>query len=520
MNVLIAALLSAVSVFDYPGLQPRHEELKARFIESLRADDAFAMRRVCRKAVELFPTECVWRYNLACSYSKSAKITEALDALEKAIRLGFRNANAIREDPDLKPLAREERFKELLELAERLTSSPLLAGPMDAMPAKSSFGRRVVLGAHNLSWDFDAGAFSATVDLEGTPSDGNAGDLYMNRDRNHSALDLKRFPSVTPVVFDSEGVSKGVDVDFPNTFFNRPVFGNCSRALVAGPLWRSIPRALMTNQRRSLALMEKFYLSNQVWVFPAVFDCPPAGTNGDVFASSAPYWVATQGKSWSDQYYLRAALEISRSLKPEVKKEIVTKGLLAPTVQSILRKSLKNVSGEDDYLTHKAHPTAFPANGLDLERLKSLASGLETESVPPVAKIVTVGFDSSAAKGDIRREVTYASSCAWGIVLRQAQEKRSFAVSVAGADEYAFRVIHGDASAASVRPMGKSVAFVTIDRNKLGATSRVDIGIFGKTKDSGWGAPSIVSFAVVEPRDGYVDPVLLGEAEKVREEAK
>ena len=260
MNCLIAALLGVVTVFDYPQLQGKHEELKAQLIESIRAEDAFAMRRVCQKAVELLPSECVWRYNLACAYSKAAKITEALDTLEKAIRLGYRNAKAISDDADLKPLARTARFKELLELAERLTASPLLAGPMDAMPAKGRIANRVILRAHNLSWDFDVGAFSANVSLEGDRIDGNAGDLYFNRDRNHSALDLKKFPSVTPVAFDSEGVSKGVDVDFPNTFVNLPVFGNCSRALVAGPFWRSLPRAMMTNQRRSLALMEKFYL--------------------------------------------------------------------------------------------------------------------------------------------------------------------------------------------------------------------------------------------------------------------
>lgn len=509
MSFFSAVLLAAVSVLDYPALQPKHEELKAQFLQTLRDDDAFQMRKVCRKATEIFPEEPVWRYNLACSYAKAGKMDEALDALEKAIRLGYRNSAAISADADMKSISREKRFHDLLDLADRLESAPLTSGPLQARPAMGSYSNSVVLSEHNLSWDFDLGAFVAHLKLDGEWIDGNTGDLYVNRDGNHSVLARKGFPGVTSVSFDAACTAKGVVLDFPNMFFKYPVFGNCSRALVAGPLWRSLPRALMTSERRRLKHIEKFYFSNQVWVFPAVFDCPPAGTNGDVFASVAPYWIVTQGKSWSDQYYLRAALEISRSLKSDVKKAIVEKGLLAPTVQMILRKSLLGVKMPDDYLTSLAHPTAFPPNGLDMARLKKMASEMKVEDIPPAVKIESVAFSSLLSGDPIKGELTYATSAAWGIVLRRPDAERSFIIRAKGADEYAFRVVHGAEGAAKIGGTHKNAAIVSVSKNLVSPTNRVDVAIFGRNAGGEWGAPAFVSFATVDPKSGYADPVLV-----------
>ena len=331
----------------------------------------------------------------------------------------------------------------------------------------------------------------------------------MNRDGNHSVLARKGLPGVTFVSFDTASAAKGVALDFPNMFFKYPVFGNCSRALVAGPLWRSLPRALMTSERRRLKHIEKFYFSNQVWVFPAVFDCPPAGTNGDVFASVAPYWIVTQGKSWSDQYYLRAALEISRSLKSDVKKAIVEKGLLAPTVQMILRKSLLAVKTPDDYLSPIAHPTAFPPNGLDMARLKKMSSEISVDDIPPAVKIESVAFSSLLSGDPIKGELTYATSAAWGIVLRRPDAERSFIIRAKGADEYAFRVVHGAEGAAKIGGTHMNAAIVSVSRNLVSPTNRVDVAVFGRNAGGEWGAPAFVSFATVDSKSGYADPVLV-----------
>lgn len=521
MTSVGCAILVAVSIFDYPRLQPRHEALKSQMVSAIRESDTFAMRTACLKATEIFPEDPVWNYNLACAYSKAGKAENALKALEKAIRCGYRDSRAISQDADFRPISDMEKFHELLDLADTLRNVPVAFGPLSAIPVKAKAGETVIVDEHNLMWDFDKACFAAKMELASGSFGGNQGDLYLNRDRGHSCLALKDFPGLTPVRMSSAAKEKGVDLDFPNTLFPYPVFGNCSRALVSGPMWRSLPRALMTTQAYRLKSMSAFYLSNQFWVFPALNDCPPLGRHGDIFASQTPYWIATQGRSWSDQYYLRAALEVSRTLKPNVKKEIVGRGHLAATIQAVIRKSLKSVTNETDYLTSRAHPTAFPANGLDMARLKNLASSLTTDLIPPVARIkgVAVGQTKKGEGAAELSELSFVSPCAWAFVLRKSDTPRTFIIGAAGAEEYSFAQVHGGKGAAKIEKLRADVARVTIDRTSITQSNRVDIAVFGRTEKSDWGAPSFVSFAVLDPGAEYCDPALLGKG-KVEVEAK
>lgn len=507
MNALACIALATLAIWDYPARQAAHEQLRGRFLSALRAGDTQEMAEACRKGVELLPDDPTWRYNLACSLAYFKDPEPALDALEKAIDLGFRNPEEIAADNDLKRLAKNPRFKELVKYAEESRRRPLLLGPMAVTPATGVFGETLTLGAHNLSWDFDVGCFDAKVALAANSAGGNVGDLYFNRDEGHSMLVVTNWPGLTQVKFDRDGRERGLDLNWPNALFPYPVFGNCSRAMVAGPYWRSLPRALMTTQVRNLKAMHRFYLSNQIWVFPATDDCPPAGTNGDVFASVTPYWLATQGRSWSDQYYLRAALEASRSFRRDVKREIVRRGLLAPTIQMLIRRSLNGVGGDEDYLGPKAHPTAFPANGLDLAKLAKSAADLTVAQIPPVAMLAGVATKPKSNKSVVP-ELTYATPCACAFVLRAEDPVRTFDVKAAGAEEFAFAVVHDDRGAAKVEKLARDAARVTVDRAAMSPTNRVDVAVFAKNASTGWGAPSFVSLAVVDPNAPYSDPAL------------
>lgn len=320
-------------------------------------------------------------------------------------------------------------------------------------------------------------------------------------------LKTDEFPGLTKITLARECRERHIDMGIPNMQFPYPVFGNCSLAIVGGPMWRSMPRALMTTESGTLGLMQRLYLSNQVWVFPAVYDVAPVGTNGNVFASVAPFWIVTQGRSWSDLPYLKAALEISRSLKPDVKRKIVSQGLLAPTVQTILRKSLKGVATENDYLTPKAHPTAFPKDGLDMARLKSLSASLTEDAVPPLAPLKGVAFTGNGGK-PFPGEITYAGMFACAIVLRAPETSRGFAVVAAGGDEYTFAAVHDERGAAKIERTAPNAAKITIDKTLMSPTNRVDVAVFARRRGTGWGAPSFVSFAVVDPSAPYSDPVL------------
>lgn len=518
MNAIPLALLAVLSVWDYPARQPRHDELRSQFVVAVKEGDTETMAETCRKGVELLPDDPTWQYNLACSLAYFKDPEPALDALERAIDLGFRDADAIASDRDLKRIAAKPRFKELVEHAREIRNKPILVGPLAVVPATGIAGESIALGAQNLAWDLEAGCFDAKMRLAAASDGPYVNMLYVNRDARHSMLAVTNYPGLTSVVLDREGRERGFGLDFPDTLYPYPVFGNCSRAMVSGPLWRSLPRALMTNESRRMKTMHRLYLSNQLWVFPTVDDYSFGATNshGDVFASVSPYWIATQGRSWSDQYYLKAALSAVGAMHPSVKDEIVKRRLLAPTLQALIRKSLKGVGGEDGYLTSKAHPTAFPPNGLDLAKLKKSAAALRADSIPPVALISGVGGQPVLEPSKLP-ELTYIAPCSWAFVLRSPDVQRSFVIRAAGGAEFAFAAVHDEKGAAKVSKVGRDAARVTIDREKMSVTNRVDVAVFAKNARSGWGAPSFVSFAVVDADAPYSDPVLTPPPEPVEE---
>jgi len=518
MTSLSCILLAVVSVWDYPLRQPLHERLSRQFIAACREGDPETMRETCEKGVKLLPDDPTWRYNLACSLAYYNKADAALDELEKAIDLGFRDAKTIAEDNDLKRLAANPRLAELVEYARTMQTRPILVGPNANVDATGLFGKPVVFGAQNLSWDFDLGCFTAHLKLAQASADGNVGDLYMNRDGGHSRLAVTNFPGLTVVSFDGEGHGKERDLDIPNVRFPYPAFGNCSRAMTAGPYWRSLPRALVTTEVSALNRMMHFYLQNQIWVFPANKDCAPAGNLGDVFASVTPYWFTSAGISWSDQPILRAALEASRSFRSEVKAEIVRRGLLAPTIQALVRKSLRGVTDEASYLSPVAHPTAISGSAIDLPRLKKSAADMSIRSIPPLA-VLMVESDEPKDK-PLWPELTYQTGFAWAYVLRSADAHRAFTVSAKGSPEYAFAVVHDDRGAAKVERLAPDAVKISLDKSLMTTTNRVDLAVFGRAAGTSWGAPSFVSFAVVDSKAPYSDPALTPLAPPNEEEVK
>lgn len=506
MNAL-CLLLAVLSIWDYPARFPAHDRLSRQFRVAVREGDTATMEETCRKGVKLLPDDPTWHYNLACSLAYFANRTEeAFDELETAIDLGFRDRAMIEKDTDLKRLSALPRYKELLEYADFMKMRPLLTGPMATVEATGVFGKTVALGEQNLGWDFESGSFVARLKLVAGSSGGNIGDLYMNRDGRHAMLDVTNYPGITVVQLDEEGRKRRMDMSLPNVLFPYPTFGNASLAITQGPFRRSLPRALMTTEATQLNRMAKYYLSNQTWVFPSVFDTAPVGTNGDLFASITPYWLTTAGRSWSDLPYLRAALTASRSLDPQVKAAVVRRQLLAPTVQTLIRKSLKGVRTEEDYLTAKAHPTALPPNGVEMSRLTAAAKALTPSSVPPLVPLAVAM--TPVREKPVHPELTYASAFAWAFVLRAEEERREFLVTARGAKEYAFVQTHGKDVDVKIERVRPDAAKVTIDRRGLNPTNRVDIMVCGRNPGTGWGAPSYVSFARMNPDDPSSDPAL------------
>ena len=93
-------------------------------------------------------------------------------------------------------------------------------------------------------------------------------------------------------------------------------------------------------------------------------------------------------------------------------------------------------------------------------------------------------------------------------MLRAGETERSFTVTAKGADDFAFAVVHDDLGAARVERLSHETALITLDKSKMSPTNRVDVAVFGKGRATAHGAPSYISFAVVDASAPYSDPVL------------
>jgi tetratricopeptide (TPR) repeat protein len=70
--------------------------------------------QVDKRLAKLCPRDPIVYYNLACSYALVGQKEFALSALRRAIRMGYRDFNYLRKDPDLKSLHGDPRFKTLV----------------------------------------------------------------------------------------------------------------------------------------------------------------------------------------------------------------------------------------------------------------------------------------------------------------------------------------------------------------------------------------------------------------------
>jgi tetratricopeptide (TPR) repeat protein len=84
--------------------------------------DTYTKRGYYKKGLEvdlklsrLSPKDPVVFYNLACSYSLLKETTPAMESLEKAFVLGYRDFKFLMSDPDLKNLRGDPGFDRLLQ---------------------------------------------------------------------------------------------------------------------------------------------------------------------------------------------------------------------------------------------------------------------------------------------------------------------------------------------------------------------------------------------------------------------
>ncbi len=517
-----AAQSAACGLYDYPARQGAYVQLKRTLVQTVTAGDWAAAEKCSRYGLRLMPGDATWQYNLACALNRQNKTDDALDALAKAVDFGFRDAAHAEADEDLKNLGTLPRFRGLVQDMRRRAHEPVsghpVLSPLDVPPGVVS-----TLTCTNLVWDFERGRYVAlTRPAPGAPplpsvraaryrgpaadllatwladgvAAGNAGDVYVNRDHDHSTLAVADFPGLSAIRYEAAARAKGVDKVLPNTLFPKlSVFGNASLALVSTNDSCSLPRAACADPG-AIAVLSEFYLDNQFWVFPAHKDVSTqAGL--DRFPAVSPYALVTEGSSGTDQPYLRLALAAAAAFRPDTKKRILETKRLAPTLQRLLRRHLKGVRNDDDYLTARAHPTAFPANGVDAAALVAAAHALKLDEIPPVAVLTPLAPRQTVSLAPKPRHFLI-SPCAVGVKLNDTDVERTFPFrAVAGGENkmsrVCWRVVHGDPARVTVAPGAEPDVYeLTVDCRDL--TNRLDIACFAKDLATDWGAPSFVSF--------------------------
>jgi hypothetical protein len=529
---------AATNVFEMPMIFQKHIQLQQQLVQMVRAGKIAEMEAVSRAGVALMPQDPTWQYNLACALAYRANKDEGLAALDRAIDLGFRDDAAIAADSDLKQMQGNPRFISLLEKAKRLKGQPV-AGVVQVQPSTVFMGSRAEISAANTLWNFDQGCFVTLFSLtnpdikrlsayasayhgpaaerlgrwfaEDTAS-GNFGDLYVNRDDGHSPLTVTNYPGLTPVVYSADARQHRAHLSLPNTLFEQPVLGNSSMSMVSGPFWRSLPRAVVTDPFQPIAAF-RYYLSNQCWFYPEHKDFDP--DTGDLFPANTPYYVISQGSSYSDQPFIQAFAAAMAAFQPATKRSLVTRKLLAPTVQMIFRATQKTVKKPEDYLTAAAHPVVFDAANVDVGAMVEMAHAMKPEDVPPLVALRTVA-DAETVPGvdyfDVRPEGLFDTPCSIARVVRgMARERHMTLEATASMNlrdvKFQWVVLQGDPKKVAIKLLNEAGSRAEISVSYHGrfrlqdasntpstmVSSRVDVGCFVKV-GAYYSPPAFVSF--------------------------
>jgi len=91
--------------------QPDFMELQRSMMEALQAKDYEKALSYAKQTYDIMPDESFTAYNLACMHCLSGHEEETYTWLEKAIELGYDDADHLLEDDDLKSIRDQERFK-------------------------------------------------------------------------------------------------------------------------------------------------------------------------------------------------------------------------------------------------------------------------------------------------------------------------------------------------------------------------------------------------------------------------
>ena len=338
---------------------------------------------------------------------------------------------------------------------------------------------------------------------------GFGGVIYDNRDRGHSALAPHLFPSLTRLAYGFELMADDLDYGLAGAIvLPFAVFGNSSTAITRGDAPRSLVRHAMT--RPGLPERQaRLYQSNHLYIYPEHRDHDAI----DLYPANWPLTVTSQGSSGSDRPFLEAFAMTLAAFQDETFARLSKEGLVAPTLQMILRRSLTTVQATEDYLSPAAHPVVFDAALLRPDRMVAQAAALRPEDIPPMVRLEVVE-DAFLAEAGLARldERLFDTPSAVARVWRDFAWERDVLLSVAGTTDpngrelrFSWRLLQGMPDRVSIEPLdpeGRTArvrvrwhdAFSVVHGGLPRVASRVDIAVFA-SNGTGESAPAIFSIS-------------------------
>ena len=562
------------SVFDLPMMTAAE---RAVGVLLARGDYARA-EQLLERTLKTTPQDFTARYNLACTLARQGKTDAALEQLEKAIELGFSDAKHIEVDDDLAKLRELPRFQAALKRIG--DNTPAAKGwKYTAEPAPWKDGQYLI-SEKNTVYDPRIGLFAAVFNLdkkatadkpvvegygkagdllrqwykEGTAA-GNHGDLYDNRDHGHSFMNFQTFPQLTSVIYCDEAQKRQFHWGLQRLFlYNGICIGNSSTALTSSPLWRCQGRLALTEPGVPMLLYLQ-YVRNHLYMYPVHVDNNPGHNgaggkgHGDVLPANTPYIVLSQGSSGSDRVFLDAFVAALAALRPEVKRDLAASGTLMATLQMVFRTSNRCVAKPEDYLTGKAHPTAFDGSQVDAEKMVTLAHDIQPDVLPPMIQLKVVEEDRGVVGRDYfdigPREKLFDTPCAIARIVKSTKYEYRMVLSAQGSKDlrdkpltYHWAVLRGDETRIRINKLNASGSKVELivpyhERRPIWPgnereSNRVDIGAFVHN-GTYYSAPAFICFYTLDNekrvyddkhriqsvdyndpavRDNYVDPLL------------
>jgi hypothetical protein len=261
--------------------------------------------------------------------------------------------------------------------------------------------------------------------------------------------------------------------------------------------------------------MFETYRSNQIYVYPEHRDHDDI----DYFPANWPYTITSQGSSGSDRAFLRAIALTLASFQPETFRALRDNGLIAPTVQMIMRRELASVVRAEHYFTGRAHPVVFQGRNLRPGRMAARAASLAEEAIPPMVRIRVEeeSFSETAGLAKLSERLFDTPSAA-ARIWRDTAGRKSMTVTAAGTQDpngrdltFSWHVLSGDDEKVRIMPLDAAATRARIEfdwqeprflrgqgrEGKGRLQSRVDIGVFANNGIE-VSAPAIISVDIPE----------------------